>query len=283
MVRLETLANQMVSFPHSKFRAVLAITLSTNTPNPCRLVYSFGIVLYELYSRREPYEGDDLYETLEKVSDSTIYHRPGVPNNCPKDIQMIMLDCLADNRDLRPSFQFLDGRFKDMDSSRVEPTEIALRPILKDNSLAKGTAGKKVQWDLLEPSSQNDDQIMPTGISPLPDCEVGDVSEVLTCEVNLAGEPTTVDPKLKKKARSSVSEAYFPVELAVDSTDASPESHFQDTQRVVNKATSPGISSLGTTFIDDSAEEFPIFLSNKQDISSKVQGVPVALRQPRRK
>ena len=77
-----------------------ANALSTNILNPCRLVYSFGIVLYELYSRREPYEGDDLYETLEKVSDSTIYHRPGVPNNCPKDIQMIMLDsgCPSDLR-----------------------------------------------------------------------------------------------------------------------------------------------------------------------------------------
>ena len=85
------------------------------------LVYSFGITLYEVYSRRDPYQGEDLLSTLQKVADPTIQYRPSVPQECPSCIKSVMLDCLADNQDVRPSFQALDLQFKELDAQRVEP------------------------------------------------------------------------------------------------------------------------------------------------------------------
>lgn len=87
-------------------------------------VYAFGIVLFEIYSRCDPYEGEDFQETIEYVADPNLYHRPGIPPSCPQAIQVIMLDCLAGNRDVRPSFDELDAQFKALDAARVAPVVV---------------------------------------------------------------------------------------------------------------------------------------------------------------
>ena len=68
---------------------------STNTS--ASDVYSFGITLYEVYARKDPYEGEDFSEVMEKVSDPTINKRPGIPKACPPEIETLMTDCLEES------------------------------------------------------------------------------------------------------------------------------------------------------------------------------------------
>mmetsp|Transcript_25718 Transcript_25718/g.37953 ORF Transcript_25718/g.37953 Transcript_25718/m.37953 type:complete len:1494 (+) Transcript_25718:46-4527(+) len=87
-------------------------------------VYSFGIILYELYSRKDPYQGEDHVEVLELVADPVICKRPPVPASCPPDVQTLMTDCLKGGPENRPTFEELDVRLKRLDVETVEPFEM---------------------------------------------------------------------------------------------------------------------------------------------------------------
>ena len=50
-------------------------------------IYALGIMLYEIYSRRDPYAGENADEVLKAVADRMINKRPPVPTNCPAEIQ----------------------------------------------------------------------------------------------------------------------------------------------------------------------------------------------------
>eukprot|EP00980_Cylindrotheca_fusiformis_P023345 scaffold10399_cov113-Cylindrotheca_fusiformis.AAC.5 len=78
-------------------------------------VYAFGIVLYEIYSRREPYDGEDPTAVLHLVADKLVQKRPPVPHHMPAQIQSLMQDCIQDDASLRPTFQEIDMRLKRMD------------------------------------------------------------------------------------------------------------------------------------------------------------------------
>lgn len=94
---------------------------STNTA--ASDVYSFGIVLFEVYSRKEPYEGEAFAEVLALVCDPKINKRPNPPPACPEEIKSIMSECLRGNPADRPSFQDLDIRIRALDAVNVEPGE----------------------------------------------------------------------------------------------------------------------------------------------------------------
>eukprot|EP00980_Cylindrotheca_fusiformis_P008653 scaffold1844_cov124-Cylindrotheca_fusiformis.AAC.2 len=78
-------------------------------------VYAFGIVLYEIYSRREPYDGEDPVAILHLVADKLVQKRPPIPQHMPAQIQSLMHDCIQDDASLRPTFQEIDQRLKRMD------------------------------------------------------------------------------------------------------------------------------------------------------------------------
>jgi len=86
-------------------------------------VYAFGILLYELYSRRLPYEGEDFQQVLKEVADPIFQKRPPVPPSFPSHIQSLMADCLLDEISYRhrPSFDEIDGRIKRVSTSNIEP------------------------------------------------------------------------------------------------------------------------------------------------------------------
>ena len=86
-------------------------------------VYSFGIILYEVYSRRDPYENENFDEVLQLVADPRVNKRPPIPPACPTEIQYIMNDCLEADPQIRPTFQQLDQRLKGLDLSKAEPGE----------------------------------------------------------------------------------------------------------------------------------------------------------------
>jgi len=84
-------------------------------------VYSFGIILYEVFSRKDPYEGEDHREVLKLVMDPTANKRPPTPKSCPKEVSSLMTECLVANPGERPSAEELDMRLKRLDVSHVQP------------------------------------------------------------------------------------------------------------------------------------------------------------------
>jgi len=85
-------------------------------------VYSFGIILYEVYSRKDPYDGEDIGKILYEVADRNVNKRPAVPENTPPTIVTIMHDTVMGDVDSRPTFEELDLRLKRLDIANVEPT-----------------------------------------------------------------------------------------------------------------------------------------------------------------
>ena len=87
-------------------------------------VYSFGIILYELYSRQDPYEGENPTRVLNEIVDKKINKRPPVPEVCPTRIAEIMKECVDANPEKRPTFEEIDLRIMRLDSVNVEPVRI---------------------------------------------------------------------------------------------------------------------------------------------------------------
>ena len=57
--------------------------------------YAFGVILFEMYSRKEPYEGEDPSEVLRLVADLLVNKRPGVSRTCPPKAESMLLECLS--------------------------------------------------------------------------------------------------------------------------------------------------------------------------------------------
>ena len=75
-------------------------------------VYSFGIVLYQIFSRQEPYAGEpSMIETIAEVADLSL-HPPRRPWGrcrppaalCPPAFADLMVRCTHNDPELRPSF-----------------------------------------------------------------------------------------------------------------------------------------------------------------------------------
>mmetsp|Transcript_62931 Transcript_62931/g.153219 ORF Transcript_62931/g.153219 Transcript_62931/m.153219 type:complete len:389 (-) Transcript_62931:854-2020(-) len=85
-------------------------------------VYSFGMVLYEVYSRKDPYEGDgNAVDILKLVADKRISKRPPPPRNCPSQLIALMNECLSDSPAERPPFDEIDHRIKRLQKEKPEP------------------------------------------------------------------------------------------------------------------------------------------------------------------
>ena len=86
-------------------------------------VYSFGIILYEVYSRKVPYEGKDFEETIEQICDPYINKRPPIPGSMPSEVVALMTACTQARPDLRPTFREIDDKLKLFYVGTVEPRE----------------------------------------------------------------------------------------------------------------------------------------------------------------
>ena len=80
------------------------------------------MVLYEVYSRKDPYEGEKPLEVLRLVADPSVKKRPSPPFSMPPKAQTLMAECLCDDPRQRPTFEELDLQLKRLDTSIMEPT-----------------------------------------------------------------------------------------------------------------------------------------------------------------
>eukprot|EP00526_Cylindrotheca_closterium_P008173 CAMPEP_0113660222 /NCGR_PEP_ID=MMETSP0017_2-20120614/32780_1 /TAXON_ID=2856 /ORGANISM="Cylindrotheca closterium" /LENGTH=836 /DNA_ID=CAMNT_0000574833 /DNA_START=650 /DNA_END=3157 /DNA_ORIENTATION=+ /assembly_acc=CAM_ASM_000147 len=84
-------------------------------------IYAFGMIIYEIYSRKIPYEGLHPRKVLRKVCDPRINYRPQVPDTCPNRMSDIMKKCWSQNPGFRPEAKDLDMIFVDMSAHDTEP------------------------------------------------------------------------------------------------------------------------------------------------------------------
>ncbi|CAB9515268.1 activated protein kinase catalytic subunit alpha-1 [Seminavis robusta] len=84
-------------------------------------IYSCGIILYEIYSRKNPYEGEDFKMTLQRVCDKRINKRPDIPGTTPPKLIDLMKKCWNRDRNFRPSARDLDLTLMDFNSDDFEP------------------------------------------------------------------------------------------------------------------------------------------------------------------
>ncbi|EKX54201.1 hypothetical protein GUITHDRAFT_52813, partial [Guillardia theta CCMP2712] len=76
--------------------------------------YAFGILLSEIYSRKDPYEGEDISTVLREVADlgREVDKRPSLPPNVPGEILGLIKDCWHKQPEYRPLFPEISRRLK---------------------------------------------------------------------------------------------------------------------------------------------------------------------------
>ncbi|PIK54305.1 putative tyrosine-protein kinase [Apostichopus japonicus] len=89
----------------SKKRPVKWVSLETNLEGRCSIesdVWSFGIVLYEIYTLgKTPYENIDGQVVITKLKEG---YRLQKPDGCPDDMYTLMLHCWQERPSSRPTF-----------------------------------------------------------------------------------------------------------------------------------------------------------------------------------
>jgi len=79
-------------------------------------VYSFGIILWEIYTREEPYQDSRQSLSVEAFCDAVSNEclRPEIPEECPVNIKTLILDCWESDPDARPSFTYIVERLNNI-------------------------------------------------------------------------------------------------------------------------------------------------------------------------
>jgi serine/threonine protein kinase len=116
---------------------------STNTT--ASDVYSFGIVLYEVYSRRIPYDEDvePEDEILRQICDPRVNKRPTIPTSMPPGVVTLMLACTNAYPRARPTFRDIDDDLKSFNVGNVEPGKMSF------------SMQNKKSWDTTLTASEN--------------------------------------------------------------------------------------------------------------------------------
>merc|ERR1712003_333756 len=98
-------------------------------------VYSFGILLYEVYSKQDPYDGENVADVLKDVMNKHINKRPSpIPSNMPPTVSEIMKGCVDPDPNERPSFETLDLILKRLNGQQLED-----KSNIRRNSIVGGT------------------------------------------------------------------------------------------------------------------------------------------------
>ena len=102
-------------------------------------IYSFSMILYEMYARKEPFEGQEPRKLLPKICHPRTNKRPPVPEAMPERMSEIMKKCWAANPFFRPSAKDLDHILVECSPRDAEPTTKA-QNAFKDGMKRKPTS-----------------------------------------------------------------------------------------------------------------------------------------------
>lgn len=83
----------------------MAPEMIRNDPYDDRIdVFSYGVVLWELYTRRVPYVGMEVdpSQLITRIVQDNL--RPSIPKHCPPAFGKLIADCWHPNAANRPSF-----------------------------------------------------------------------------------------------------------------------------------------------------------------------------------
>jgi serine/threonine protein kinase len=91
-------------------------------------VYAFSIMLVEIFSRTDPYEGMDPHMVLEAVKDVNrqVVMRPSLPAGLLPEVELMIKDCWHNDPEKRPPFVELDRRVKAFDALQLHSSKILL-------------------------------------------------------------------------------------------------------------------------------------------------------------
>lgn len=84
-------------------------------------IYSFGVVLYEMYARKSPYEGEEFVRVLKDICNPRIKKRPKIAPTTPSRMSDLMKKCWNVNPFNRPNARDLDTIMMDMQAGDAEP------------------------------------------------------------------------------------------------------------------------------------------------------------------
>ena len=86
-------------------------------------VFSFAVVLNEIYSEKDPYEGESVeeQELLGMIANPAINKRPRITSTCPKEAAKLIKQCWAADPADRPSAEDIDLHVKLLDSTEFSP------------------------------------------------------------------------------------------------------------------------------------------------------------------
>ncbi|CAB9524509.1 activated protein kinase catalytic subunit alpha-1 [Seminavis robusta] len=98
-------------------------------------MYSVGIIIYELYSRQDPYKGENYKTVLRRVCDPRKNHRPTISATAPPKLVGLMKNLWSPDPFFRPQAKDLDVALMDMNMRDAEPllaNDPRSKPVTKD-------------------------------------------------------------------------------------------------------------------------------------------------------
>ena len=105
-------------------------------------IYSYGVVLWELITRKEPYSGMNKPDIIVGVSQKGL--RPIIPDNCPLPYSQLITDCWKEEPSQRPSFSEILHRLEQLLNMLPKNT-----PNSSDNSSnSNGTSSSSVNMSM---------------------------------------------------------------------------------------------------------------------------------------
>jgi serine/threonine protein kinase len=84
-------------------------------------IYSLAMVIYEIYARKGPFEGEDPRKVLPKICNPRYNKRPSIPEACPPKMVDLMKKCWGANACFRPQAKDMDYLLVEMNSQDTEP------------------------------------------------------------------------------------------------------------------------------------------------------------------
>ena len=89
-------------------------------------VYSFAITVYEIFSRKTPFEEEAPYEALRQIAmRQTPPKRPTIPESCPITLRELAHRCWSEEPKFRPTFDQVDSQLNELNISKVGASLIA--------------------------------------------------------------------------------------------------------------------------------------------------------------